>query len=152
MAIDSPRLTAGAEDPTPRRWLVGLLPLVLLAPGCLGLDLDPTWDEYRKRRMIEGASALFQQRWLKQGLYAYFRIATASAAVRPRVAVVSVGAANRYLFPHAEALDRWRAVGAAILRTDEGAVLLRSDGHAIRREPAAATLDPLAIAWRRSYR
>jgi phage tail-like protein len=72
----------GLFDP----WRVPVRFLPFLA-GCLGLDLDPTWDEYRKRRMIEGASALFQQRWLKQGLYAYFRIATASAAVRPRVAV-----------------------------------------------------------------
>ncbi len=67
------------------------------------------------------------------------------AAAHPRHAVVSVAAANRYAFPHPEALDRWRAGGADVLRTDEGAVRLLSDGRAIRRVSAAATLDPLAI-------
>jgi competence protein ComEC len=66
-------------------------------------------------------------------------------AVRPRLAVASVGAGNRYGFPHPEALARWRAAGAAILRTDEGAVRLLSDGLRIRRVPADAALDPLAI-------
>jgi len=76
-----------------------------------------------------------------------------AAAVGPQLAIASVGAGNRYRFPHAEALQRWRAAGAAILRTDEdGAILLRSDGRAIRRVPAAATLDPLAIRPGRSYR
>jgi competence protein ComEC len=66
-------------------------------------------------------------------------------AVRPRMAVASVGAGNRYGFPHEEALARWRAVGADILRTDAGAVRLLSDGLRIRRVPADAALDPLAI-------
>jgi competence protein ComEC len=70
-----------------------------------------------------------------------------AAAVRPRLAVASVGAGNRYGFPHAEALGRWRAVGARVLRTDEGAIRLLSDGRAIRRVPPRAALDPLAI-WR----
>jgi competence protein ComEC len=76
-----------------------------------------------------------------------------AAAVGAQLAIASVGAGNRYRFPHAEALQRWRATGAAILRTDEdGAILLRSDGRAIRRVPAAATLDPLAIRPGRTYR
>ncbi len=69
-----------------------------------------------------------------------------TAAVRPRLAIASVGRRNRYGFPHEEAVDRWRAVGALVLRTDEGAIRLLSDGHHVRRVPAAA-LDPLAI-WR----
>jgi competence protein ComEC len=70
-----------------------------------------------------------------------------AAAVRPSLAVVSVGPRNRYEFPHAEAVERWRAAGAAVLRTDEGAVRLLSDGRRVCRAPAAAALDPLAI-WR----
>ena len=70
-----------------------------------------------------------------------------AAAVRPRLAVASVGARNRYGFPHDEAIARWREVGAQVLRTDEGAVRLLSDGHRVRRVPAGAALDPLAI-WR----
>ena len=61
--------------------------------------------------------------------------------------MVSVGAGNRYGFPHEEALVRWREVGARVVRTDEGAVRLLSNGRWVRRVPAGAALDPLAI-WR----
>jgi competence protein ComEC len=73
--------------------------------------------------------------------------ATFADAVRPRLAVASVGARNRYGFPHDEAVARWHEVGAQVLRTDEGAVRLLSDGRRVRRVPAGAALDPLAI-WR----
>jgi competence protein ComEC len=73
-----------------------------------------------------------------------------AAAVRPRLAVVSLAAGNRYGFPHAEALARWRAVGAEVLRTDEGAIRLLSDGRRVRRLPAGSALDPLAILRERA--
>ncbi len=69
------------------------------------------------------------------------------AAVHPRRAIVCAGLGNRYGFPHAEAVARWREAGALVLRTDEGAIRLLSDGRRVRRVPAAAALDPLAI-WR----
>jgi competence protein ComEC len=72
------------------------------------------------------------------------------AAARPSLAVVSMSAEGRYGFPHPEALARWREAGAAVLRTDAGAVRLLSDGKAVRRVPAEAILDPLAIARERS--
>jgi competence protein ComEC len=51
------------------------------------------------------------------------------ARVRPRLAVVSVGAGNSYGHPNAEVLDRLRRAGAAVLRTDaEGAIVARTDG------------------------
>jgi len=65
-------------------------------------------------------------------------------AVRPRWAVVSVGARNRFGFPHPEAVARWRSSGAEVLRTDEGAVRFLSDGRAVRRAEPAAALDVLA--------
>jgi competence protein ComEC len=65
-------------------------------------------------------------------------------AVRPRWAVVSVGARNRFGFPHPEAVARWRSSGAEVLRTDEGAVRFLSDGRAVRRAEPAAALDALA--------
>jgi competence protein ComEC len=74
-----------------------------------------------------------------------------AAAVAPRLAVVSVGAGNRYGFPHEEALARWREVGALVLRTDEGAIRLLSDGRRVRRVPAGAALDPLAIRRERTH-
>jgi competence protein ComEC len=66
-------------------------------------------------------------------------------AVHPRWAAVSLGAGNRFAFPHAEAIDRWREIGATILRTDEGAIRLVSDGVTVRRLPAAQVLDPLLL-------
>lgn len=50
-------------------------------------------------------------------------------AVRPRMAVISVGARNRFGHPHKETLERLEAAGARILRTDEmGTIVMRSDG------------------------
>jgi competence protein ComEC len=68
-------------------------------------------------------------------------------AVCPAFAVASVGAGNRYGFPHAEAVARWREVGAAWRQTDEGAVRFVSDGERLEEVPAANLLDPLAL-WR----
>jgi competence protein ComEC len=51
------------------------------------------------------------------------------ARVRPRLAVVSVGAGNSYGHPNADVLDRLRRAGAEVLRTDaEGAIVARTDG------------------------
>ncbi len=50
--------------------------------------------------------------------------------LRPRVAVVSVGARNRYGHPSAEALRRLSRHGVDVWRTDrEGTVTVVSDGH-----------------------
>jgi competence protein ComEC len=73
-------------------------------------------------------------------------------AVRPRYAVVSLASGNRFRFPHEEALARWRAAGAQVLRTDEGAVRFLSDGRAVCLVPAGTTLDPLAIFAERPQR
>lgn len=72
-------------------------------------------------------------------------IAPFVAAARPRFAVVNAGRGNRYGFPHAEALARWRAVGAEIVETEGGAARFLSDGASVRRVEAALVLDPLAI-------
>ncbi len=71
------------------------------------------------------------------------------AAVRPAFAVATVGAQNRFGFPAPEVLARWRASGATIARTDEGAVRFLADGHAVRRAAAAASVDALALAGER---
>jgi len=64
-------------------------------------------------------------------------------STRPRWVVFMVGAGNRYGFPHAETVARWREVGAELLRTDEGPVRFRSDGHRAWRADPAGALD----AW-----
>jgi competence protein ComEC len=53
-------------------------------------------------------------------------------AVKPAVALISVGQKNRYGHPTQEALERLRAVGARILRTDEsGDIEVVSDGEKV---------------------
>jgi competence protein ComEC len=55
------------------------------------------------------------------------------AAVAPRVAVISVGADNRYRLPAPEVEARYRAHGACVLRTDRcGAVTVELDGRRLR--------------------
>ncbi|MBO9306457.1 ComEC/Rec2 family competence protein [Thermomicrobium sp.] len=59
------------------------------------------------------------------------------AAVRPAVALISVGAGNPYGHPHRVTLDRLRRAGAQIYRTDrDGSVLVVTDGkqYEIRTE------------------
>jgi competence protein ComEC len=53
-------------------------------------------------------------------------------AVRPQVAVVSAGRSNHFGHPVPEVLDRYRAIGAEVFRTDQdGAVIVDSDGYSI---------------------
>jgi len=66
-------------------------------------------------------------------------------AVSPAWAVVSLGAFNRYGFPHPEAEARWRATGATWLRTDEGAARFLSDERVLRRVPAGDAIDAWAV-------
>ena len=55
------------------------------------------------------------------------------AAVRPSLAIFSVGARNPFGFPRNEVVARYREVGAEILRTDEdGAIITETDGATIR--------------------
>jgi competence protein ComEC len=67
------------------------------------------------------------------------------AASRPRWVVFTVGAGNRYGFPHAETLARWRESGAELLRTDDGPVRFRSDGRSVWRASPEAAIDAWAL-------
>jgi len=61
-------------------------------------------------------------------------------AVHPQVAVVSSGLQNRYGFPHEEVLQRYRSIGAELLRVDrQGAIIVNLD-----REGSVAWAAPLA--------
>jgi competence protein ComEC len=53
-------------------------------------------------------------------------------ALHPRVAIVSVGRANRFGHPVPAVLDRYREAGAEVFRTDrDGAVTVDTDGYSL---------------------
>lgn len=57
------------------------------------------------------------------------------AAVNPAVAVISVGAGNKYGHPSADVLRALSQVGAEVLRTDQaGTIIVRTDGVRIKIE------------------
>jgi competence protein ComEC len=57
------------------------------------------------------------------------------ALVRPRVALISVGAGNMYGHPSASVLRSLTGVGAAVMRTDlEGSIVCRTDGRTLEIE------------------
>ena len=54
------------------------------------------------------------------------------AALHPQIAVASAGRANHFGHPVPEVLDRYRAIGAEVFRTDQdGAVTVVTDGTSI---------------------
>ncbi len=63
------------------------------------------------------------------------------ARTQPTVAVISVGAGNRYGHPAPTVLARLRAHGSTVLRTDQGGTIsLRTDGHRMQIDHGRRTL------------
>ena len=52
------------------------------------------------------------------------------AAVNPEIVIISAGWQNRFGFPHAGVIERYKSLAAKIYRTDyNGAIRLRTDGR-----------------------
>ena len=65
------------------------------------------------------------------------------AALHPQIAIVSAGRTNHFGHPVPEVLDRYRAAGAEIFRTDQdGAVTVTTDGYSLRVATFAAQTEP----------
>lgn len=63
--------------------------------------------------------------------------------VQPEVALISAGVANRYRHPGPDTVERIRAMGTAIYRTDEsGQITLTSTGHGVK---VTTTHPPVAV-------
>jgi competence protein ComEC len=63
-------------------------------------------------------------------------------AVHPRAVLISDGYHNRFDFPAAEVVDRYRAIGAQVLRTDQdGAIEIDADPAAMRLRHDARRTD-----------
>jgi competence protein ComEC len=63
-------------------------------------------------------------------------------AVRPQLAIISVGHLNRFHFPAAVVIQRYTAAGARILRTDEdGAIAVEIEDDRMRVRTTRATAD-----------
>lgn len=76
-------------------------------------------------------------------------------ALVPKLAIAQTGFANRYGFPKAAVLKRYRAMDADVRNTANGAVLIRwTDGHASveTRRPDSNSRRELALHWWRSWR
>lgn len=55
------------------------------------------------------------------------------AAVKPKLAIFSVGHRNPFGLPREEVISRYRAVGSEIFRTDQdGAIIIETDGEKLR--------------------
>lgn len=58
-----------------------------------------------------------------------------TSSAQAKYAVISVGVHNRFGHPSPAILKRWMSAGTTVFRTDrDGAILLTSDGHTVRRE------------------
>jgi competence protein ComEC len=91
-------------------------------------------EREEERWLLERDSLALRADVLKVGHHGSSTSTTAGflRAVRPAVALVSVGAGNPYGHPSAHVLASLAAQGATVLRTDRlGGVVLRTDGTAL---------------------
>jgi competence protein ComEC len=138
-------------------WMVGLKDpnagsvVVRAQYGSVRMMLMGDAEKGEEERLVDAYGAELRADVLKVGHHGSNTSSTPAflALVRPRVALISVGAGNMYGHPSASVLRGLTAVGAAVLRTDlEGSIICRTDGRAVEVEESgdrwlvAAPADP----------
>ena len=141
--VDEVVLTALAPDSA---WVAGLTDAnlastVLVARvGTVRMLLTGDAEEPEERWLLERDPSLLAADILKVAHHGS-RTSTTPAfldAVRPRLALVSVGAHNAYGHPNADVMQRLHDAGAQVLRTDRaGTIVVRTDGRRIEVEARA---------------
>ena len=108
---------------------------VLLARyGAVRFLLTGDAEAAEEERLVAGQPAMLRAEVLKVAHHGSSTSSTPAflAAVRPRVALVSVGAGNMYGHPSRDVIARLAGGGAQVLRTDQlGSVVVWTDGSDI---------------------
>ncbi len=117
--------TAGLSDPNEASTVVQV------RLGGVSILLTGDAERSEEEWLVEHSASQLRANVLKVAHHGSRTSTTAAFldAVRPSIALISVGVANRYGHPSAEVLDRLAASGALILRTDRlGSVVVATDG------------------------
>ncbi len=147
--VDGVALTVLAPDSvwTSRLDDPNLASVVLLARyGAVRVLLMGDAERAEEEWLLEHAAAPLRADILKVGHHGSRTSSSERflAAVRPRLALVSVGAGNVYHLPTPMIIDRLAAGGAQVLRTDRlGTIVARTDGRRIRIAAAGDEWDLL---------
>ena len=140
LVVDGVRLHVLAPDSA---WMIGLKDpnagsvVVLAEYGAIRMLLMGDAEKGEEERLIEAYGGELHADVLKVGHHGSNTSSTEPflALVRPRVALISVGAGNTYGHPSASVLRSLTAAGAALMRTDlEGSIVCRTDGRALEIE------------------
>ena len=142
LVVDGVRLHVLAPDSA---WMVGLTDpnagsvVVRAEYGSIRMLLMGDAEQGEEERLVAAYGDSLRADVLKVGHHGSNTSTTPDflARVRPRVALISVGAGNMYGHPSASVLRALTAAGAAVLRTDlEGSIVCRTDGRTLEVEEA----------------
>jgi competence protein ComEC len=145
LEVDGVRVQILAPDST---WMVGLndpneASVVAVAQfGAVRFLLVGDAERGEEEWLLAHARDALRADVLKVGHHGSSTSSTAPflSAVRPRLALVSVGAGNSYGHPSPGVLRALSGAGAAVLRTDRsGSIVVRTDGNSVEVEEGGDT-------------
>jgi competence protein ComEC len=140
LVVDGVRLRVLAPDSA---WMIGLKDpnagsvVVQATYGSVRMLLMGDAEKGEEERLVDAYGDQLRADVLKVGHHGSNTSSTGAflALVRPRVALISVGAGNMYGHPSASVLRSLTAAGAAVMRTDlEGSIICRTDGQTLEIE------------------